>query len=203
MSSTAAHWDQRWSDHDHAEMGWFQREPQPSLEFVTVHTPDDGVVIDVGGGASFLVDHLVERGFQVTVLDIAAPALEQARQRLGDRGDAATWVHGDVTEVDLSNEFDTWHDRAVLHFLLDDDERAAYVEAVRRHLRPGGHVVVGTFAPDGPTTCSGLPVRRHSVSDLQDLFGPDFTLVDSRATTHVKPDGSTQSFVFAVLRLAG
>lgn len=202
-SSTEAHWQQRWSDHDHEEMGWFQAEPQPSLELVAAHTPDAGSVIDVGGGASLLVDRLVERGYETTVLDLAAPALEAARRRLGERAGAVTWVHGDVTQVELDTTFDTWHDRAVLHFLLDDDEREAYVESVRRHLRPGGHAVVGTFAPDGPTTCSGLPVRRHSVADLHELFGEEFVGVTARAVTHVKPSGDEQAFVFVVLRRQG
>lgn len=202
MSSTAAHWHQRWSDHDHTELGWYQDEPQPSLDLVTAHTPAGGSVLDVGGGASHLVDHLLAADHEVTVLDLAQPALDQARRRLGERGDRVAWVQGDVTELSLDRTFDTWHDRAVLHFLLEDDQRSAYVDAVRRHVRPGGHVVVGTFAPDGPSMCSGLPVRRQSVGDLRELFGDGFTSVTDRAVTHVKPDGGEQSFVFVVLRNA-
>lgn len=199
-TSTRDHWQQRWSDHDHAEMGWFQAEPEPSLELVTTHTPDGGSVLDVGGGASLLVDHLLERGYRPTVVDLAEPALAAARARLGDRAADVTWVHGDATELRLDAAFDTWHDRAVLHFLLEDDDRAAYLATVRHHLRPGGHVVVSTFSPDGPTMCSGLPVRRHSVADLHALFGDEFDPVTDRAATHVKPDGDEQAFVFVVLR---
>ena len=200
MASTAAHWRQRWTDNDHADLGWYQEDPQPSLDLVRGSTPDGGSVLDVGGGASHLVDHLLDAGHDVTVVDLAQPALDQARARLGAYADEVTWVQGDVTALSLGRTFDTWHDRAVLHFLLDDDQRAAYVDAVGRHVRPGGHVVIGTFAPDGPTTCSGLPVRRQSVDDLCTLLGARFTLVDERAVTHSKPDGSGQSFVFAVLR---
>lgn len=202
-TTTASHWRQRWSDHGHEQMGWFQAEPQPSLELVTGCTAPRGSVVDVGGGASLLVDRLVERGHDVTVLDLAEPALAVARDRLGPAASAVTWVAGDVTEVDLGRTFDTWHDRAVLHFLLEDAERDRYVAAVRRHVRPGGHVVIGTFAPDGPTTCSGLPVRRHAVDDLHELLGHGFTPVTDRAVTHVKPSGDEQSFVFVVLRRDG
>ena len=199
-TSTESHWQQRWSDHDHEEMGWFQPEPQPSLELVVDHTPDGGSVIDVGGGASLLVDRLLERGHAPTVLDLAAPALEAARRRLGERAGEVTWVHGDVTELELGRTFDTWHDRAVLHFLLEDDVRVDYIASVRRHLRPGGHAVIGTFGPDGPTTCSGLPVRRHSVADLEELFADDFLPVTDRRVTHTKPSGDEQAFVFVVMR---
>lgn len=202
-TSTEAHWRQRWLRHDHEQMGWFQAEPEPSLELVTSHTPDGGSVLDVGGGASLLVDRLLERGYEPTVLDLAQPALTAARTRLGRRATQVMWVHADVTEARLGTTFDTWHDRAVLHFLLTDDERTAYVDSVRRHLRPGGHAVVGTFAPDGPTTCSGLPVRRHGAQDLHALFGEDFIPVEERAVTHAKPSGQEQSFVFVVLRRSG
>lgn len=202
-NASASHWRQRWTDHEHHEMGWFQVEPEPSLELVTAHTPDDGTVLDVGGGASLLVDRLLERGYRPTVLDLAEPALAAAQTRLGERAADVDWVHGDVTEFRLDRTFDTWHDRAVLHFLLEDAERTAYVDAVNRHLRPGGHVVVGTFSPDGPPTCSGLPVRRHTVDDLHELFGDGFTPVTDREAIHTKPDGDEQTFVFVVLRRDG
>lgn len=201
--SSEAHWRRRWSEHAHEDMGWFQAEPEPSLELVTSHTPDGGSVLDVGGGASLLVDRLVDRGYRPTVLDLAQPALGAARQRLGDRAAEVGWVHADVTEARIDATFDTWHDRAVLHFLLEDDARAAYVQQVRRLLRHGGHAVIATFGPDGPTTCSGLPVRRHDVADLHELLGRDFTPVTDRAVTHVTPNGDEQAFVVVVLRRAG
>ena len=199
-TSTEPHWRRRWLEHDHREMGWFQVEPQPSLELVSRHTPEGGSVLDVGGGAAVLVDRLLDRGYRPTVLDLAQPALSAARSRLGQRATRVQWVHADVTEARLGTTFDTWHDRAVLHFLLTEEERAAYVDTARRHLAPGSHVVIGTFAPDGPTTCSGLPVRRHSVADLHELLADGFTPVEDRAVAHVTPGGHEQSFVFVVLR---
>lgn len=193
------HWEQRWGDHAHGEMGWFQSEPEPSLELVTSHTPAGGSVLDVGGGASLLADRLLGRGFHPTVLDIAAPALASARARLGERAEDVTWVQGDVTEIRLGRTFDTWHDRAVLHFLLEEDERAAYVDTLREHLVVGGHAVIGTFSPEGPESCSGLPVRRHSAADLDQLVGPEFHLLEDRVVTHIKPSGDEQSFTFVVL----
>ncbi len=202
-TSTADHWHGRWSTHEHEEMGWFQADPQPSLELVLAHTRAGDTVLDVGGGASLLVDRLLDRGRRPTVLDLAEPALAAARRRLDARAEAVTFVRGDVTEVRLPTTFDVWHDRAVLHFLLEDDARDAYVASVRHHLRPGGHVVIGTFAPDGPTTCSGLPVRRQGVTDLHELLGDGFVPVADQPATHVKPDGTDQSFVFVVLRHDG
>lgn len=197
---TREHWEQRWGGHRHDEMGWFQAEPEPSLELVTSHTPAGGTVLDVGGGASRLVDRLLERGYRPAVLDIAGPALRAARARLGDRSDQVTWVEGDVTEIRLDRTFDTWHDRAVLHFLLEEDDRAAYVATLRETLVLGGHAVIGTFSPDGPDSCSGLPVRRHSAADLEQLLGREFRLVEDRAVTHTKPSGEAQAFTFVVLR---
>lgn len=194
------HWEQRWDQHAHQDMGWFQSEPEPSLELVTSHTPAGGSVLDVGGGASRLVDRLLGRGYQPTVLDIAEPALAAARARLGERAEQVTWVHGDVTDVHLGRTFDTWHDRAVLHFLLKQDDRAAYVTTLREHLVVGGHAVIGTFSPDGPDSCSGLPVRRHSAADLQQLAGPGFRVLEDRAVVHTKPSGDEQAFTFVVLQ---
>lgn len=199
-ASVQGHWERRWTSHPHREMGWFQSEPEPSLELVTSHTPTGGSVLDVGGGASLLVDRLLGRGYRPTVLDLAEPALAAARARLGERAEDVTWVQGDVTEIRLGRSFDTWHDRAVLHFLLEEDDRAAYVATLREHLVPGGHAVIGTFSPDGPETCSGLPVRRHDAADLQQLVGPGFRLLEDRAVVHTKPSGDEQAFTFVVLQ---
>lgn len=200
MASTENHWRRRWLRHDHEEMGWFQAEPEPSLELVTSHTPEGGSVVDVGGGASLLVDRLLERGFDPTVLDLAQPALSAARARLGARATEVMWVHVDVTEARLGTTFDTWHDRAALHFLLTDEERTAYVTTLRDHLVVGGHAVIGTFSPEGPDSCSGLPVRQHSTADIEQLLGAGFHRVEDRAVTHTKPSGEAQAFTFVVLR---
>ena len=159
-------------------------------------------VIDVGGGASTLVDDLLARGVsQVTVLDLAEEALDIARRRLGIRGSRVQWLAADVTRADLPEAaYDLWHDRAVLHFLVDPEAAAAYVAQVRRCLAPGGHAVIGGFAPGGPERCSGLVVARRSPEDLAALFGPDFTLVCDAKEDHHTPAGSIQAFSWAVLR---
>ncbi|WP_374604721.1 class I SAM-dependent methyltransferase [Arenimonas sp.] len=159
-------------------------------------------VIDVGGGASTLVDDLLARGVgEVTVLDLADEALAIARERLGPRGPAVHWLAADVTRAGLPEAgYDLWHDRAVLHFLVDPEAAAAYVAQVRRALVPGGHVVIGGFAPGGPERCSGLPVARRSPADVAALFGPDFSLVGEAGEDHQTPTGSIQAFSWAVLR---
>jgi SAM-dependent methyltransferase len=155
-------------------------------------------VIDVGGGASTLVDDLLDAGYRdLTVLDLSAAALRAARGRLGERADLVDWIEGDVTEVELPEaRFDVWHDRAVFHFLTEEDQRARYVEAARRSVRPGGHVIVAAFGPGGPARCSGLPVVRYSPDRLHDEFGSPFALVEHASETHRTPWGSAQEFIY-------
>jgi SAM-dependent methyltransferase len=162
----------------------------------------DSRIIDVGGGASTLVDDLLGAGFrQLTVLDISPAALEVARQRLGDRSGSVSWIAADVTTATLpEHAFDLWHDRAVLHFLTAESERARYAAQVRRALVPGGHVVVGTFALDGPAKCSGLDVVRYDAASLAQVFGHEFELTSSLAATHWTPAGREQRFLYCVLR---
>jgi 2-polyprenyl-3-methyl-5-hydroxy-6-metoxy-1,4-benzoquinol methylase len=197
------HWEAAWRAGPHEQRGWFQADPQPSLDLVLRHTPRRGHVLDVGGGASLLVDRLLDAGRRVTVVDLAAAALEVASERLGDRGADVDLVQGDVTELDLRHPVDTWHDRAVLHFLVDPADRAAYADRVAAHVRPGGVAVIGTFAPDGPTTCSGLPVHRTSAADISELLGDRFALVEQQRHLHRTPAGGEQAFAFCVLRRSG
>lgn len=162
----------------------------------------EAAILDVGGGASTLVDGLLDAGYRdLTVLDIAPTALHQARERLGVRADRVKWVEGDVLTAGLLRaSIDLWHDRAVFHFLADADARAAYVHQVRRALRPGGFTIVATFAEDGPTRCSGLDVVRYSAEELHTTFGADFRLLDTRAERHRTPSGVEQSFRYCVFR---
>lgn len=197
---TVSHWETTWRSGPHEERGWFQSDPQPSLDLVLAHTPEGGHVVDVGGGASLLVDRLLDAGREATIVDVAEEALAVARRRLGTtRSGHVRWVRGDVTALTLDPPVDTWHDRAVLHFLLEEEDRRDYVASLRRSLRPGGTVVIGTFAPDGPETCSGLPVRRHRPSDVVALLGDDFEPVEDRHVLHTTPGGGEQAFTFVVL----
>jgi ubiquinone/menaquinone biosynthesis C-methylase UbiE len=159
-------------------------------------------VLDVGAGASTLVDGLLAAGYRrITVLDLSAAALAQARQRLGPAAGGVTWLEADVLTAPLPPAaFDVWHDRAVFHFLTADGERRQYIAQVRRAVRPGGHVMVATFAEDGPERCSGLEVARYSPGALQGQFGPDFTTVESRRDEHRTPKGVVQAFTYCLCR---
>lgn len=208
-SSTEAdrrHWEDVYTNKATDELTWYQPRPDISLELIEEASgvAMDGPVrvIDVGGGASTLVDYLLEEGgYEPAVLDIAPAALERARERLGERADRVDWVVADVTEpLDALGAYDIWHDRAVFHFLTGPEQRAAYLSNLRDHLEPGGFAVMATFALDGPETCSGLPVQRYSAETLADEFGEAFELVESRREQHPTPWGGEQSFVYGLFR---
>lgn len=197
--AAAAHWNDAYGQGADSR-SWFQPEATESLRFVEVAgvTPADPVV-DVGGGASTLVDGLLDRGFgDVTVLDLSDEGMAVARERLGDRAAPLDWVVGDVLAWEPPRTFGLWHDRAVLHFLTGDEERAAYAALAGRAVRPGGWITIGGFAPDGPTSCSGLPVRGASSDDLAALFSADFTPIHTERVTHTTPSGKAQHFAWLV-----
>lgn len=181
-----------------AERSWFAPTPATSLSLIdAAGIGPRARVIDVGGGTSRLVDELSARGFEhVTLLDIAPTALEEAQSRLGDA--PVTYLEGDVTQVELAGPFDLWHDRAVFHFLTEPGDRAAYVRTLCSALAPDGHVIIATFALDGPTTCSGLPVVRYDPPTLLRELGEGFSLADTRREAHVTPAGKTQQFVYCL-----
>jgi ubiquinone/menaquinone biosynthesis C-methylase UbiE len=186
-------------------VSWYQPEARVSLDLIQRVAPDvDASIIDVGGGASTLVDGLAQAGYRrVTVLDIADSALAIAQQRIGERAQEVTWVQSDVLNTSLpSASFDVWHDRAVFHFLTDPGDRQSYVQQVRNAVRAGGHVIVASFAPDGPRRCSGLDVMRYSPTTMHDEFGPGFLLLDSVGEEHHTPAGVTQAFVYCLCRVA-
>lgn len=157
-------------------------------------------MIDVGGGSSILAGRLVDAGYAVTVLDISSEALQRARSKLGHQADRVRWVVADVTRVDSVGQFDVWHDRAVFHFLTSRDDRQAYASLAERTLPPGAHLIVATFAPDGPTTCSGLPVCRYDGRGLAQEFGSGFMILKEVPETHVTPGGKPQAFTYAMFR---
>ena len=193
-----SHWHNVYATKQHTDVSWYQVEPSRSLEFIEASgVAKDRAIIDVGGGASTLVDHLLDSGYeQLTVLDIAASALRQARERLGGRADPVDWQVADVVSFDAQRRFALWHDRAVLHFLVDADDRERYVATLRSALAPGGHVVLAGFGPDGPQKCSGLPVRRYSVEKFAELLGPEFELRDHAIEEHTTPGGAVQQFLY-------
>ncbi|MGB0653194.1 MAG: class I SAM-dependent methyltransferase [Thermoplasmatota archaeon] len=205
MTTPTDHWQRVWSTKTPEEVSWTQPEPRLSLRWIDVVAPEPGAALmDAGGGASVLVDHLLDRGHRPTVLDLAGPALAKAQERLGARADNVWWVEADATTrlraATTGAPFDVWHDRAVFHFLTDAADREAYVANARRLLRPGGHAIVATFAPDGPEQCSGLDVCRYDGAGLAAAFGDGFELVTQEREEHTTPWGSPQAFQYVLLR---
>jgi trans-aconitate methyltransferase len=200
--SDARHWDDVYDRVGAGRVSWYQPDSAISTELIAASGLVRSVV-DVGGGASVLVDELLDAGVEdVTVLDLSARALDVARQRLGSRGDAVRWVDRDVRCWRPARRFDLWHDRAVFHFLTEPADRDAYRSVLREALEPHGHVVIGTFAADGPTHCSGLPVARYGPAELAAQF-PGTRVVEERRAEHVTPGGVTQPFTWLLLARAG
>ncbi|MEJ2256686.1 MAG: class I SAM-dependent methyltransferase [Woeseiaceae bacterium] len=199
ISERRQHWEDVYAEKPFAQVSWYQEIPEASLRLIiAAGARPDHALIDVGGGASTLVDHLLERGFgDLTVLDISAHALEQARTRLGSRASRVQWEVGDITSFAPHRSYDLWHDRAVLHFLTSADDRRRYVEVLEHALAPGGQLVLGTFGPDGPEKCSGLAVRRYSIDRMAELLGPGFELKESEIDMHKTPWGAPQQFLFS------
>lgn len=190
------HWTRVYDEKAPSEVSWYQAEPQPSLRALDLlGAQPSSSLIDVGGGASKLVDALLMRGWKdVTVLDIAAPAIEAAKERLGPLAQKVCWAVADITDWRPSRQYDVWHDRASFHFLTEPDQRHAYRRALLAGVAAGGLVIIATFAPDGPERCSGLPVRRYDPASLADELGSAFRLVEDWREQHVTPWGSSQSF---------
>lgn len=199
--SDKRHWDTVYASKAVDEVSWFQPHPEQSLALLDrAGIQADAPIIDVGAGASCLVDALLDRGFgRVSVLDISAAALAHARARLGPRAAGVTWIEGDIRDVPLPESgYAVWHDRAVFHFLTDPAHRRAYLAQVRRALRPDGCLVVATFAPDGPSQCSGLPVVRYTPEALMAEFGDTFRLMEHVAEAHHTPSGKVQHFIYCL-----
>jgi trans-aconitate methyltransferase len=199
-----SHWENVYASKGENEVSWFQENPAPSLALIAeIGATPASAIIDVGGGASRLVDHLIEQGFRdVTVLDLSAAALEAAKARLGDRADKAHWRVADATTWEPSRRYDVWHDRAAFHFLTEARDRDGYLARLKQALKIGGHAIIATFAPDGPEKCSGLPVMRYDAARLAQTLGSGFTLLHSERNEHATPWGSQQLFQFSVFQRA-
>lgn len=201
---TRQHWEAVYGAKTPDAVSWYAPHLTESLFYIQrTGLPNSAAVIDVGGGEATLVDDLLDAGYgDVTVLDISAKALKVARQRLGDRADQVEWLVADVLKHDFAPQsIGIWHDRAVFHFLTDEVQRRRYVQQVLQALRPGGYVIVGTFGPEGPSQCSGLPVARYDADELHGQFGHRFRLVESRIDVHTTPWGAAQQFVYCFCKL--
>lgn len=200
------HWENVYATRAPTGVSWFQEHAAQSLQLIAAAgVSRSAAIIDVGGGASTLVDDLLAQGHEsLSVLDISPAALAAARARLGVAAERIRWIAGDITTVALPEQaFDLWHDRAVFHFLTAPEQRRAYVANVLRAVRPGGHVIVSTFAEDGPLQCSGLPVARYSADALHAEFGAPFELVKHEKEAHRTPAGGIQQFVYCYCRRGG
>lgn len=190
------HWEGIYSTRAASDLSWYQVNPATSLRLIAaVKLPPEAAIIDVGGGDSLLVDHLLNAGYtRVTVLDISGAALRRTQERLADRAGQVTWLEADATGLSSCGPFDLWHDRAVFHFLTEAADRRRYVAGLRERLRPGGHLVLATFALSGPPKCSGLDVKRYGPEELRGELGETFQLVESFEEVHVTPRGVRQPF---------
>lgn len=190
------HWDNIYRDTSPLEVSWYQKEPELSLQLIE-HSgvSNEAAIIDIGGGASLLVDRLHERGFgHLAVLDISAIALRHARERLGPATQQVEWFEADITDFEAPHPFDLWHDRAVFHFLTEAADRNRYITVLRQTLKTGGHLILAAFAIGGPTKCSGLAVVQYDAAKLLQELGKDFTLVEQQSETHITPTGQEQLF---------
>jgi hypothetical protein len=202
-SERASFWDEAYARRGFESVSWYQSAPTTSLELIEALGVGASVpVVDVGGGASPLVDRLVERGFvDLTVLDVAQAALEEAGRRVGRRV-PVHWLREDVLEWRPARRYGLWHDRAVFHFLVDEADRARYLEVLSAAIEDGGALVMATFADDGPEHCSGLPVARYSADELVALLGERFVTTSTRREIHTTPAGATQPFTWVAGRIA-
>ena len=202
---TKSHWEKVYRTKRPNEVSWYRPHLEISLQLIEDAAPNHNAqIIDVGAGESTLVDDLMARGYRnVYVLDVSSMALEVAKGRLGASANQVAWLCGDVTTFGFSRyQFDVWHDRAVFHFLTDSKDRVAYVRQVAHAVKPGGHVIVATFGPEGPTQCSGLDVVRYGPESLHDEFGTSFRLVKHLTEFHRTPAGSIQQFTYCYCNIS-
>jgi 2-polyprenyl-3-methyl-5-hydroxy-6-metoxy-1,4-benzoquinol methylase len=202
--NSKSHWEKVYTTKNPDQVSWYRPHLETSLALIERAAGEHSAsIIDVGGGESTLVDDLVARGYQnVTVLDISQTAIDVTRKRLKEAAERVQWLAGDVTKLKLErNAYDVWHDRAVFHFLTSIEQRIAYVESVAHAVKTGGHVILSTFGPEGPTKCSGLDVMRYEAESLHDQFGARFRLVESSKELHDTPFGTTQQFLYCYCRI--
>lgn len=197
---SAEHWKHVYERREPNQVSWFEASPATSLRWIErTGVAADAAILDAGGGASALAGELARRGYtDITVAEISPGAVERARAALGETAERITWIEADLRTHAFARRYDLWHDRAVFHFMVEAADRDAYMGTMAAAVRPGGHLVLATFGPDGPTECSGLPVRRYGADALAALLADRFLLIDSELTEHRTPSGSTQQFTFAL-----
>ena len=197
------HWEQVYTTKPSEKLGWYEPHLQTSLSWIKgLSLAVDAPIIDVGGGASTLVDDLLDAGYRsITILDISEKALSSVKARLGKKAELVTWLDGDITLVDLpTHYYELWHDRAVFHFLTVLEQQRQYRDNLLKALKPGGHLIIGTFAPEAPPTCSGLPVQRYNPEQLENTLGGEFELKRHYKELHITPGGVEQMYLYCHFR---
>jgi ubiquinone/menaquinone biosynthesis C-methylase UbiE len=197
-----SHWDAVFEQKPLETLSWYQLVPETSLQLIrSLSLSPDARMLDVGGGDSLLVDHLLAEGYQqLTLLDISARALERSRRRLGTTAKTVEWVQSDILQYQTDHRFDCWHDRAAFHFFTDPEDIRLYVEKAAAFIKPGGYLIIGTFSENGPERCSGLPVQRYSETPMKMVFAKDFEPVNCVHADHTTPAGQPQSFLFCLFK---
>ncbi len=203
MESKKTHWGNVFANKNATEVSWTQLYPAITMQFIKeINLPKNAKIIDIGGGESFLVDVLLKEGFtNITVLDIAAKAIEKAKIRLGDIANKITWIVADITEFETESKFDFWNDRAVFHFLTHVNDIEKYKKIVANSLASNGHFLLGTFSPKGPFKCSGLDILQYDKSEMKELFQDDFEMIKSYQEEHITPMNTTQNFQFGGFKI--
>lgn len=197
--SHKTHWQRVYGEKQPTEVSWYQPIPEKSLQLIrSTGIARSDPILDVGGGASTLVDHLLDEGYtDVSVLDLSGRALKESRDRLGELAGRVNWLEVDVTEFEPSRQYALCHDRAVFHFLTESADRGKYIDVICRSLGPRGNLVLATFGPEGPERCSGLDICRYGIEQLQDLLGARFELCSHELDEHRTPMGSSQQFLYS------
>ena len=196
------HWENIYQTKELKDVSWYQPTPETSLDFFKqFHVPTTAKVIDVGGGDSFLVDHLLDLGYQdISVLDISAAAIDRAKQRLGDKAKKVNWIVADITTYKPTQQYDVWHDRAAFHFLTEENEISHYLQAAQESMKAAGILVIGTFSDQGPKKCSGIEIKQYSEATMTDRFQDFFEKIKCVRVDHKTPFDTIQNFVFCSFR---
>ena len=196
------HWEKVYTKKSPSEVSWYQTHPGISLELIASRGIDHSAkIIDVGAGASVLVDKLLEAGYtDISVLDISSKAIDHAKERMESRAEQTVWIITDITEFEPSRQYDLWHDRAVFHFLTEKIDRQKYVEVLKKALKPQGHLILSAFSLEGPPKCSGLNVERYDVEKMKQELGDEFEFIKSVNESHVTPWQAKQEFIYGYFK---
>ncbi|WP_300436241.1 class I SAM-dependent methyltransferase [Christiangramia sp.] len=202
MKDLKSHWEKIYKDKKFEETSWFQEKPEVSINIIqSLGLSKNAPVIDIGGGDSYLIDHLLELGYEnISLLDISGTAIEKAKNRLGEKAEKVNWLVGDVTKFDFRGEFEVWHDRAAFHFLTESSQIEDYISNLKDVLKSGGYFILGTFSENGPDKCSGIKIKKYSSKKMQQLFEKDFDIVRLENLDHTTPWNSVQNFTFGLFR---